>query len=164
MPSFARLFSPGLRSRCSLRLLGTGAGRVALASGSQTREPPITRSDRGFSHEVGDDVLSHRAAPAVPSALQSLTAVFGMGTGVSSAPLPPTIRRLNSAQGGVEASVSFGATYLSIRLPHSPRSPTPALELSPRMPEQVCPGPFSERIVRSVSAIGRVAGGSRHAS
>ncbi len=31
----------------------------------------------------GDDLLSHTVASAVPSALRSLTAVFGMGTGVS---------------------------------------------------------------------------------
>ena len=31
----------------------------------------------------GNDLLSHRAAPAVPSALEGLTAVFGMGTGVT---------------------------------------------------------------------------------
>ena len=32
----------------------------------------------------GDDLLSHTVARAVPSALESLTAVFGMGTGVTS--------------------------------------------------------------------------------
>ena len=31
----------------------------------------------------GDDLLSHRAAPEVPSALADLTAGFGMGPGVS---------------------------------------------------------------------------------
>ncbi len=38
---------------------------------------------------AGDDVLSHRVAPAVPSARRGLTTVFGMGTGVALAPLPP---------------------------------------------------------------------------
>ena len=32
----------------------------------------------------GDDLLSHTVAHAVPSAQTSLTAVFGMGTGVAS--------------------------------------------------------------------------------
>ena len=32
----------------------------------------------------GSVLLSHRVAPAVPSALKSLTSVFGMGTGVTS--------------------------------------------------------------------------------
>ena len=34
----------------------------------------------------GGVLLSHRVAPAVPSALEDLTTVFGMGTGVT----PPT--------------------------------------------------------------------------
>jgi PhoPQ-activated pathogenicity-related protein len=31
----------------------------------------------------GDDLLSHAATRAVPSALEGLTSVFGMGTGVA---------------------------------------------------------------------------------
>lgn len=31
----------------------------------------------------GNDLLSHRVSPAVSSALEGLTSVFGMGTGVS---------------------------------------------------------------------------------
>src|SRR5690606_36727657 len=42
-----------------------------------------------FRDEAGDDVLSHTVSGAVPSALRGLTSVFGMGTGVSLAPLPP---------------------------------------------------------------------------
>ncbi len=38
---------------------------------------------------AGGDVLSHQVPSAVPSALQSLTTVFEMGTGVSSALRPP---------------------------------------------------------------------------
>jgi hypothetical protein len=38
---------------------------------------------------LGGVLLSHAVPRAVPSALKSLTAVFGMGTGVSSSPLPP---------------------------------------------------------------------------
>ena len=37
----------------------------------------------------GDDLLSHTLAHAVPSALKGLTAVFGMGTGVSPSPESP---------------------------------------------------------------------------
>ena len=36
-----------------------------------------------------NDLLSQRAAPQVPSALEGLTTVFGMGTGVT---LPPLSR------------------------------------------------------------------------
>ena len=39
--------------------------------------------------KFGGDLLSHGGNPAVPSALESLTSVFGMGTGVSSPPSPP---------------------------------------------------------------------------
>ena len=39
----------------------------------------------------GGDLLSHTVASAVPSALLSLTSVFGMGTGGTSTPTPPEI-------------------------------------------------------------------------
>ena len=41
------------------------------------------------SAKAGDDVLSHSVSRAVPSARRGLTTVFGMGTGVALAPLPP---------------------------------------------------------------------------
>ena len=37
----------------------------------------------------GSDLLSHKVPLAVPSAQESLTAVFGMGTGVTSPLRPP---------------------------------------------------------------------------
>ena len=43
----------------------------------------------GLLKNFGGVLLSHTAARAVPSALKSLTAVFGMGTGVTSSLLPP---------------------------------------------------------------------------
>ena len=39
----------------------------------------------------GNDLLSQGVAPQLPSALRSLTSVFGMGTGVSFSPLSPDI-------------------------------------------------------------------------
>ena len=39
----------------------------------------------------GDDLLSHTVTHAVPSALKSLTSVFGKGTGVTSSLEPPKI-------------------------------------------------------------------------
>ena len=42
----------------------------------------IIRKKKGVSN--GGDLLSHTVAHAVPSAQASLTAVFGMGTGVAS--------------------------------------------------------------------------------
>src|SRR5512141_526900 len=44
---------------------------------------------QGPKIKFGGDLLSHGGNPAVPSALESLTAVFGMGTGVASPPSPP---------------------------------------------------------------------------
>ena len=37
----------------------------------------------------GSDLLSQGDSPQLPLARKSLTAVFGMGTGVTSSPLPP---------------------------------------------------------------------------
>ena len=42
-----------------------------------------------FQFNPGNDLLSHRVTPAVSSAREGLTAVFGMGTGVSPPPLSP---------------------------------------------------------------------------
>jgi hypothetical protein len=36
---------------------------------------------RAFQKKIGGDLLSHTVTHAVPSALKSLTSVFGMGTG-----------------------------------------------------------------------------------
>ena len=48
------------------------------------------RASRGFFvMNPGDVLLSHAVPHAVPSALKSLTAVFGMGTGVASSLSPP---------------------------------------------------------------------------
>src|SRR3989442_15325294 len=38
---------------------------------------------------LGNDLLSRRVAPTVPSALEGLTSVFGKGTGVSPPPWSP---------------------------------------------------------------------------
>jgi hypothetical protein len=41
---------------------------------------------RGPKKNPGNVLLSHQATLAVPSALEGLTAVFGMGTGVTPPP------------------------------------------------------------------------------
>ncbi len=41
---------------------------------------------RGDKFNLGNVLLSHTVTHAVPSALKSLTSVFGMGTGVSPSP------------------------------------------------------------------------------
>jgi hypothetical protein len=59
-------------------------------------QPPSGSAPDGAGRRVstenqlpGSDLLSHTLAHAVPSALRGLTAVFGMGTGVSPSPEPP---------------------------------------------------------------------------
>ena len=56
-------------------------GRVEMATARQ-------RVADGPS-ESGDDLLSHAVTSAVPSALEGLTSVFGMGTGVAPPASPP---------------------------------------------------------------------------
>ncbi len=61
-----------------------------------------------FEHSSGGDLLSHELAPAVPSALRGLTAVFGMGTGVTPSLWPPenlvVAKIAGDPAGGPEAS------------------------------------------------------------
>jgi hypothetical protein len=54
--------------------------RLLNTKNPRTRRPGYG----GFVYKVGDDLLSHTVAHAVPSAQKSLTAVFGMGTGGAS--------------------------------------------------------------------------------
>jgi hypothetical protein len=56
--------------------------------GHKRKGPPIFRLMALIY--AGNDLLSHTVSRAVQSALRSLTAVFGMGTGVTSAALSPT--------------------------------------------------------------------------
>jgi hypothetical protein len=58
------------------------------ASGKKSPEP-FEEWVRAFERFSGGVLLSHTVAHAVPSALKSLTAVFGMGTGVTSSLSPP---------------------------------------------------------------------------
>ncbi len=59
--------------------------------GSSNHERP-GRSTRALALTYpGGDLLSHAVTSAVPSALEGLTAVFGMGTGVAPPVRPPGI-------------------------------------------------------------------------
>src|SRR5438552_16916659 len=50
---------------------------------------------------LGNDLLSRRVTPAVPSALEGLTTVFGKGTGVSPPPLSPNAGIIPRPQGSL---------------------------------------------------------------
>ena len=66
----------------------SGVGSLRLIHGTERKTAP---GEPGAVSKIipGGDLLSHKVAPAVPSALRSLTAVFGMGTGVTFSLLPP---------------------------------------------------------------------------
>ena len=49
----------------------------------QRKRPTERMLDVGLVIIPGSDLLSHRVASAVPSAVAGLTTVFGMGTGVA---------------------------------------------------------------------------------
>ena len=56
---------------------------------SNKKSPSIVTTRRASENIPGSDLLSHRPAPAVPSAVEGLTSVFGMGTGVTPPLWPP---------------------------------------------------------------------------
>jgi hypothetical protein len=55
----------------------------------RTEKKPGTWTVPGCGNTAGSDLLSHGVSPAVPSAVEGLTAVFGMGTGVTPLLWPP---------------------------------------------------------------------------
>ncbi len=91
---------PARRSRRRSRSAGTRpAARGIAADGGGNDETPSSRSSEGVfvMRNPGGDLLSQGASPQVPSARAGLTAVFGMGTGVSPPPWPPeTVRSAGS--------------------------------------------------------------------
>jgi hypothetical protein len=85
---------------CSRSPCGTveGGGAYCLSPPMSTPLPIVRRgaaapgfSSPGAWREIvpGNDLLSHTLSRAVPSALRGLTAVFGMGTGVSPSLMSP---------------------------------------------------------------------------
>ena len=60
---------------------------IRLKTNNKARETMT----RAFIIYPGSDLLSHAVTSAVPSALEGLTTVFGMGTGVAPPALPPGI-------------------------------------------------------------------------
>lgn len=78
MPSARELISPRPSRTSSSEITDFST----LQTYGLTRKGPC----RGpFKVKTGGDLLSQGVAPQVPSALQSLTTLFGMGRGVSSA-------------------------------------------------------------------------------
>ena len=78
------------------------------------RKKPSHLSIEGlFEFNPGNDLVSHKVALAVPSALRGLTSVFGMGTGVTlSVRSPETCYRIRELQ--ISQSENFGILDNSI--------------------------------------------------
>src|SRR6185503_4555954 len=53
------------------------------------KQKALRSFERRASFTPGGDLLSHTVSRAVPSALEGLTSLFGMGRGVTPPPLPP---------------------------------------------------------------------------
>ena len=53
--------------------------RPGIRPNKKRAGPPLEEP----AHRSGNDLLSHRVSPAVPSALEGLTSEFGMGSGVT---------------------------------------------------------------------------------
>ena len=72
----------GVPIKGSQKVVGqVSGGRFCRGEKDEAR----ARRNAGFEGKAGDGLLSHHLSVAVPSALQGLTAVFGMGTGVAPA-------------------------------------------------------------------------------
>ena len=83
-------------SSCQSEALGPPDPRSSASIGGETNTEARIRNDAGFAlHAPGNVLLSHKVAPAVPSALEGLAALFGMGRGVSPPPWPPEAKRFH---------------------------------------------------------------------
>ena len=81
-----------LRERYKVFVYVPGWGRDVWGSGCKAIKNPLAREPKRVGiKEFGGDLLSHTVARAVPSALESLTSVFEMGTGGTSLLWPPKI-------------------------------------------------------------------------
>ena len=65
-----------------------------LSGGGENKKALLQACEEGLGKNFGSVLLSHLVTKAVPSALEGLTSVFGMGTGVSPPLSPP--KRKNS--------------------------------------------------------------------
>ena len=72
---------------------GWSAARSSLSGVRSSKKKPPDESG-GFLRDAGDGLLSRVLSNGVPSALQGLTTVFGMGTGVAPALQSPAISKM----------------------------------------------------------------------
>ena len=62
---------------------------VCMQTRAKSQSPAALAGHGTLVKMLGNDLLSHRVTPTVPSALEGLTSVFGKGTGVSPPPWSP---------------------------------------------------------------------------
>ncbi len=62
---------------------------IAITHCFSHAKAPVLNKTRALFMNPGNDLLSHAATHAVPSALEGLTSVFGMVTGVAPPLQPP---------------------------------------------------------------------------
>ena len=74
-----------------------------------TKKAPARRPGPKCRASAGGALLSHGAAPAVPSALAGLTSGFGMGPGVPPPPRPPAAAKRSAPLGAALPGPSLGA-------------------------------------------------------
>ena len=85
--------STRLRVRLGIQARWSGCDPTTMTHDvtPENQNPIIVIDDRVSQGAADDGLLSHDLAVVVPSALQGLTAVFGMGTGVAPARWSPAI-------------------------------------------------------------------------
>src|SRR5688572_19993382 len=71
-----------------------------LGRPGEKKKNPERKNSLGVLRGAGGGLLSRDLSIGVPSALQGLTTVFGMGTGVAPALQPPAIRFFSSYKTG----------------------------------------------------------------
>ena len=107
MPAWEEAARPPFRALSGLR---RARRRAALG----TKKPPLPR---GLNERTGGDLLSQAVARQVPSALRGLTALFGMGRGVS----PSLFATGNPARPRPRRSLKTAQSLRENKYPSSPR-------------------------------------------
>jgi hypothetical protein len=111
----------GAEATASLRVISSHSPRSAE---NKTR---VFASAKTLEKNPGGILLSHRVPPAVPSALESLTSVFGMGTGVASPALPPgKNKKKREALGVLRTRRVWDFANEDLTYHHLPARPGPA--------------------------------------
>ena len=101
-------------------LSATPRASAAPRPDRRTTRSPAARGVRGSSYEkTGGVLLSQALAGQVPSALRGLTALFGMGRGVSPSPKPPETGRDHASPRAFKTAQHANGT--GIKYPSSPR-------------------------------------------